>query len=135
MRSCKRRWRRRKRDWKDLKQEKGHAEAGGPGLQDANTALASALRVVENGDRAAPAQAIAVYEESSRQVKARIAEWTRFKQTQLEQVNRQLREAKLAPVGWLSRTKSCSFQESAQSAVTVKQGWRGWCRRCCTRNA
>jgi len=57
------------------------------------------LRVVENGDRAAPAQAIAVYEESSRQVKARIAEWTRFKQTQLEQVNRQLREAKLAPVG------------------------------------
>ena len=84
---------------KILKQEKGHAEAGGPGLQDANTALASALRVVENGDRAAPAQAIAVYEESSRQVKARIAEWTRFKQTQLEQVNRQLREAKLAPVG------------------------------------
>jgi hypothetical protein len=84
---------------KILKQEKGHAEAGGPGLQDANTALASALRVVENGDRAAPAQAIAVYEESSRQVKARIAEWTRFKKTQLEQVNRQLREAKLAPVG------------------------------------
>ena len=30
---------------KILKQEKGHAEAGGPGLQDANTALASALTV------------------------------------------------------------------------------------------
>jgi hypothetical protein len=45
-----------------------------------------------------PAQAIAVYTESSQQVKARIAEWDRFKQTRLAQLNQQLREAKLAPI-------------------------------------
>jgi hypothetical protein len=45
-----------------------------------------------------PAQAIAVYTESSQQVKARIAEWARFKQTRLAQLNQQLREAKLAPI-------------------------------------
>ncbi len=76
---------------------KEHA-AEGPGLQEAYTGLASALRVVESGDRAVPAQAIAVYQESSPQVKARIAEWARFKQTRLAQLNQQLREANLAPI-------------------------------------
>ena len=70
----------------------------GPGLQDAYTGLASALRVVESGDRAVPAQAIAVYKESSQQVKARIAEWDRFKQTRLAQLNQQLRDANFAPI-------------------------------------
>jgi photosystem II stability/assembly factor-like uncharacterized protein len=77
---------------------KEHVAEQGPGLQDAYTGLASALRVVEGGDRAAPAQAIAVYKESSQQVKARIAEWARFKQTRLAQLNQQLREANLAPI-------------------------------------
>ncbi len=76
---------------------KEHA-AGGPGLQDAYTSLASALRVVENGDRAVPSQAIAVYRESSQQVKARIAEWAGFKKTKLAQLNQQLREANFAPI-------------------------------------
>jgi photosystem II stability/assembly factor-like uncharacterized protein len=76
----------------------GHAAAKALGLQDAYTGLASSLRVVENGDRAVPSQAIAVYQESSPQVKARIAEWNQFKQTRLEQLNRQLRDASLAPV-------------------------------------
>jgi hypothetical protein len=70
----------------------------GPGLQDAYAGLVSALRVVESGDRAVPSQAIAVYKESSQQVKARIAEWTRFKQTNLVQLNKKLREADLSPV-------------------------------------
>jgi photosystem II stability/assembly factor-like uncharacterized protein len=69
-----------------------------PGLHDANTALASALAVVENGDRTTPSQAIAVYKESSQQVKTRIAEWSRFKETRLAQLNQQLREANLAPI-------------------------------------
>ena len=75
----------------------GHAEEG-PGLEEAYAGLASALRVVESGDRAVPSQAIAVYTESSQQVKARIAEWDRFKQTRLAQLNQQLREANLAPI-------------------------------------
>jgi hypothetical protein len=70
----------------------------GPGLQDAYTALASALRVVESGDRAVPSQAIAVYKESSQQAKARVAEWTRFKQTPLAQLNQRLREANFAAI-------------------------------------
>jgi len=68
------------------------------GLKDAYTGLASALRVVEGGDRAVPAQAIAVYKESSQQAKARLAEWARFKQTRLAQLNQQLREANVAPI-------------------------------------
>ncbi len=70
----------------------------GPGLKDAYSGLTSALRVVEGGDRAVPSQAIAVYQESSQQVKARIAEWARFKQTRLAQLNQQLREANVAPI-------------------------------------
>ncbi len=74
------------------------SEQKGPGLQDAYAGLVSALRVVESGDRAVPSQAIAVYKESSRQVKVRVVEWSRFKQTNLAQLNQKLREAKLAPV-------------------------------------
>jgi photosystem II stability/assembly factor-like uncharacterized protein len=70
----------------------------GPGLQDAFTGLASALRAVESGDRAVPAQAIAVYKESSQPAKTRIAEWAQFKQTRLAQLNQQLRAANLAPI-------------------------------------
>jgi photosystem II stability/assembly factor-like uncharacterized protein len=77
---------------------KEHAAERAPGLQDAYADLASALRVVESGDRAVPSQAIAVYEESSQQVKARIAEWAQFKQARLAQLNRQLREAHVAPI-------------------------------------
>jgi len=54
--------------------------------------------VVEGGDRAVPAQAIAVYEESSRRVKLGIAEWAKFKETKLPQLNQQLREGSLAPI-------------------------------------
>jgi hypothetical protein len=77
---------------------KEHAADEGAGLQDAYTGLASALRVVEGGDRAMPSQAIAVYKESSQPVKARIAEWARFKQTRLAQLNQQLRDANFAPI-------------------------------------
>jgi photosystem II stability/assembly factor-like uncharacterized protein len=68
------------------------------GLQDAYKDLASALRVVEGGDRTVPSQAIAVYRESSQPIKARIAEWVQFKKTKLPELNRQLRDANLAPI-------------------------------------
>jgi hypothetical protein len=77
---------------------KGRLAEEGPGLQESYNGLASALRVVENGDRAVPAQAIAVYHESSQHAKARIAEWTRFKQTRLTQLNERLRKADFSPV-------------------------------------
>jgi len=68
------------------------------GLQDAFANLTSALRVVEGGDRAVPAQAIAVYNESSLRVKAAIAEWGEFKTTKLPRLNQKLSEANLAPI-------------------------------------
>ena len=69
-----------------------------PGLQDAYKDLASALRVVEGGDRPAPSQAVAVYKESSQQIKARIGEWNAFKQTRLPELNQLLRQANLPPI-------------------------------------
>jgi photosystem II stability/assembly factor-like uncharacterized protein len=68
------------------------------GLQDGYAELTSALRVVEGGDRAVPSQAIDVYKESSQRVKEGIAEWTRFKEMKLPQLNQKLREASLAPI-------------------------------------
>ena len=82
----------------------GHA-----GLADANTGLASALRVVEEGDRATPSQAVAVYEESSPNVKAGIAEWDRFKQTKLAEINRQLRDAGMTPVAMAEIEEQVEF--------------------------
>lgn len=69
-----------------------------PGLQDAYKDLASALRVVEGGDRAVPAQAVAVYKDASQHITARINEWTAFKQTRLPQLNQRLRQSNLAPI-------------------------------------
>ena len=68
------------------------------GLQDAFAGMASALRVVEGGDRAVPSQAIVVYNESAQRVKAAIAEWSEFKTTKLSRLNQKLSEANLAPI-------------------------------------
>lgn len=69
-----------------------------PGLQDAFADMASALRVVEGGDRPVPSQAIALYTESNQQVKAAIAEWSHFKTTRLPSLTQKLSEANLAPI-------------------------------------
>jgi photosystem II stability/assembly factor-like uncharacterized protein len=76
--------------------ERPHTQPAG--LQDAYTELASALRVVEGGDRAVPSQAIAVYQESSPEVKTGIAKWTTFKQKKLPELNQKLREQSIAPI-------------------------------------
>jgi len=89
-----------------------HTAGDGPGLQGAYTGLASALRVVESGDRAVPSQAIAVYQESSPQVKAGIADWARFKLTRLAQLNQQLREANFAPIAIAEIEQQVEFLSS-----------------------
>jgi hypothetical protein len=68
------------------------------GLQDGYTGLAAALRVVEGGDRAVPSQAIAVYKESSQQVKKGIAEWAAFKRERLPLLNQKLRDESLPSI-------------------------------------
>jgi hypothetical protein len=69
-----------------------------PALQEAYIGLASALHVVEGGDRAVPSQAIALYKESSARVKDELAQWTAFKQSKLPGLNQKLREAGLAEI-------------------------------------
>jgi len=91
---------------------KQHAAEDGPGLKTAYTGLASALRVVESGDRAVPSQAIAVYQESSPQIKARIADWARFKQKRLAQLNQQLREANFTPIAIAEIERQVEFLTS-----------------------
>ncbi len=71
---------------------------GAKGLQEAADALASVLRVVEGGDRAVPSQALAVYKEASEQAKKRVAEWEKFKQTTLRQLNEKLQQAAFEPI-------------------------------------
>lgn len=80
------------------------------GLQPAYTALAYALRVVEGGDRDVPSQAVAVYQEASAQIKARIVEWSQFKKDQLSALSQQLREAHLAPLSIAAIEQEVEFQ-------------------------
>jgi hypothetical protein len=79
-------------------ESKERAAEQGPGLLDANKDLTSALQVVESGDRPVPAQAVAVYQESSQHVKACIRELAAFKQAKLTALNQQLRRANLPPI-------------------------------------
>ena len=86
--------------------------AGAAGLQDAYKDMASALRVVESGDRETPTQAIEVYEQSSRVVKARIADWATYKQTKLPHLNQRLRDAGLSPISALKVGEEIEFPAS-----------------------
>jgi len=69
-----------------------------PGLQEASSDLASALRVAQGGDRAIPSQAIELYQEASAHAKTRLKEWAGFKQNALPRLNDQLKQANLEPI-------------------------------------
>ena len=83
-----------------------------PGLQDAFADMASALRVVEGGDRAVPSQAIAVYNKSNQRVRAAIAEWSDFKTTRLPRLNQKLIEGNLAPIAVSEIEQEVQFRMS-----------------------
>ena len=68
------------------------------GLQTASSGLASALRVVESSDRAVPAQALALYNESIAAMKFNLDQWEQFKTKRLLQINQQLNDAKRPPI-------------------------------------
>jgi photosystem II stability/assembly factor-like uncharacterized protein len=68
------------------------------GLENASKGLASALAVVESGDRAVPSQAIALYDESSQASKLRIADWDHVKTNWLPQLNQHLRQNNIPPI-------------------------------------
>ncbi len=68
------------------------------GLASASSALASALRVVESGDRAAPSQALEVYRLAEKAAKASLSEWQKLQPGALGQLNRSLRSQGLPTV-------------------------------------
>jgi hypothetical protein len=76
----------------------GGESGGSIGLKEATDGISASLRVVESSDRAVPAQALAVYEQSNQAMKARIAEWAQLKTGPLSKLNDQLRQAKLVPI-------------------------------------
>jgi hypothetical protein len=63
------------------------------GLADANSGLGVALRVVESGDRPAPAQAIVIFDEMKAAASTQISEWQHFKANDLAGVNAALQRA------------------------------------------
>ena len=69
-----------------------------PGLAEANSGLSVALRMVESGHRAAPAQAMEIFDEMSAAAKEGIASWERFKTTDLRDLNAALARANRAPI-------------------------------------
>jgi len=76
------------------------------GLENASKGLASALAVVESGDRAVPSQAIALYQESSQASKVRVADWNHVKTNWLPQLNQHLRQNNIAPVAIIEMTQA-----------------------------
>ena len=74
------------------------APPGAMGLEKANAGLASALRVVESSDRAIPAQAMAVEQESSAAMRVEAGEWSQFKTARLPELNQQLQKANVGPI-------------------------------------
>ncbi|MHB2010060.1 MAG: flagellar hook assembly protein FlgD, partial [Acidobacteriaceae bacterium] len=68
------------------------------GLAEANTGLGVALRVVESGDRTAPAQAIVIFNRMNQAASEQIAAWQRFKTSELATVNAALQQAHQAPL-------------------------------------
>jgi hypothetical protein len=67
-------------------------------LESATRALTVALGCIEGADRVTPSQVVALYRESAKALKARVAEWDALKQGTLLRLNEQLRKAGLAAI-------------------------------------
>jgi len=76
----------------------GSSWGNGMGLETANGAMASALGVVESGNRTAPSQALDVFGEASLAAKDRVEEWQQFKMKNIPKLNEQLKQAHEQPV-------------------------------------
>ncbi|MGA7343816.1 MAG: hypothetical protein WBE72_18575 [Terracidiphilus sp.] len=94
----------------DAEQEKsGESDTG---LADANEGLGTALRVVESGHRAAPEQALVIFDDMSKAAREKTAAWQRFKTGELSEVNAALARANREPL------KIASIEEQVHYAMT-----------------
>jgi hypothetical protein len=94
---------------------RGDAEKAGeeePGLAEAASALGTDLRVVESGDRTAPAQAIEIFTQMSKASKEGIGAWQHFKTVDLAALNAALVSAHREPL------KIAAIEEQVYYAMT-----------------
>ena len=82
------------------------------GLDQANTALGPALRVVQSSDRTVPSQAIEVFQQSQEALKAGQEQWNQLKSTRLPQLNERLRQANLTPIAALASPEDEEYSDS-----------------------
>ncbi len=75
----------------------GHAESA-PGLAEATSGLGSVLRVVESGDREAPASALEIFTQMKKASADGIAAWQHFKTADLATLNTALSAAHREPI-------------------------------------
>jgi hypothetical protein len=80
------------------KPEKPQAPGTIAGLDSASMGLASALRVVESGNRAIPSQAMDLYREAGKVANQGVQQWAQLKSSQLMRLNEGLRKAGIASI-------------------------------------
>jgi photosystem II stability/assembly factor-like uncharacterized protein len=77
---------------------RGGGGQGRPGLAEATSGLGVALRMVESGDRTAPAVAVTIGNQMSQVAKAKIAAWEQFKRSEVPVLNAALQRANRPPL-------------------------------------
>jgi photosystem II stability/assembly factor-like uncharacterized protein len=76
----------------------GGDAASDQGLQFAAHSLTVALNSLEGADRTPPSQVIALYQQASKALKARFADWSALKKSAIPELNRQLRSVGLPAI-------------------------------------
>jgi photosystem II stability/assembly factor-like uncharacterized protein len=71
----------------------GEEDSGEPGLAPANSGLSIALRMVESGDRTAPAQALVIFSQMSKAAHEKEQAWQHYKTAELTELNAALARA------------------------------------------
>ena len=86
--------------------------ASGGGLAEAVSGLGTDLRLVESGDRTAPATAHTIFDQMGEIEKAKVAAWQQFKKSGLDALNAALSRAHREPI------KIAAIEEQVQYAMT-----------------
>ncbi|MBV9294826.1 MAG: hypothetical protein JO145_04575 [Acidobacteriaceae bacterium] len=76
----------------------GSAQETESSLQAVTRALTTTFSALENADRTPPSQVISLYQETTKTLKARLADWEVWQQRNLGALNQQLTQAGLAPI-------------------------------------
>jgi len=93
-------------------EREAHESDAEPGLGEATSALGTVLRVVESGDRTAPASALEIFDEMSKAEREKVAAWEQYKKTEVPALNAALQRAHREPL------KIAAIEEQVHYAMT-----------------